>query len=585
MLKLFKEIPQTPQRERRRPHSSRTPATPATREQHRKRVSRRVTPPMHQLSQDGGDDIPFQPMRLFQNEIAQVTNPVNDVFNMPLTRSLHIGGPAIGAQSQNNNENPSLDDVPIAQNTNAIDPGLENHVPARIIANRRIADPRGRGTGNRPPNTRPKGRQPHPQHPDLLYCTSNSHYVKADLFGPGQFLTCSACREKNRQRANRLRQNAQNIIAEQQLQDQLNNGHNHNHVGDGQSINAQPTVEDIPDEEHRPQSPVNNNVPVDPLQQSAVSPEEKQQLEIVRQKIIDIRMEHCVYCHEKWFDLKLKDGKCSKCQKGSKFQVRNKMYPGIVPPALPQLSQMEEMIISPVHALVQLWQVKGGQYKYTGHICNFPRENAVMVAKVPLLPEDCDIIIMRRAGTNNVTNEQIFRDFRVRRGAIQQWLEYLENNHSAFRNQGGDVQVDYNLLNQLPEDNSVHDRIRTIEVGTEEDLVPENVGPQQDNDQPINEPDLENPPIYSAGFVPNVNVGITEMQQLQAAAANDVDNPIILTMPHIRGTPINENMNIPIASNAFPSLFPTGQADFTAVRDDAVTMSEWTAHLLRLEDG
>ena len=236
---------------------------------------------MHQLSQDGGDNIPFRPMHLFQNEIAQVTNPVNDVFDMPLTRSLHIGGPAIGAQSENNNDNTSLDDVSIAQNTNAIDPGLENRAPARIIANRRIADPRGCGTGNRPPNTRPKGQQPHPQHPDLLYCTSNSHYVKADIFGPGQFLTCNACREKNRQRANRLRQNAQNIIAEQQLQDQLNNGHNHNHPGDGQTINAQPTVEDIPDEEHRQQSPVNNNVPVDPLQQSAVSPEEKQQLEIV----------------------------------------------------------------------------------------------------------------------------------------------------------------------------------------------------------------------------------------------------------------------------------------------------------------
>jgi len=31
-----------------------------------------------------------------------------------------------------------------------------------------------------------------------------------------------------------------------------------------------------------------------------------------------------------------------------------------------------------------------------------------MVAKVPLLPEECDIIIMRRSGTENVTNEQIF---------------------------------------------------------------------------------------------------------------------------------------------------------------------------------
>ena len=148
---------------------------------------------------------------------------------------------------------------------------------------------------------------------------------------------------------------------------------------------------------------------------------------------------------------------------------------------------------------------------------------------------------------------------------MQQWLQYLEQNHSAFHNQGGLVRVDYTLLNQLPEDDSVHSRICTIEVKAEENLAPDNVGPQQDNEINNGEANQNNNPIYSAGFVPNVNMGTTEMQQLQAAAANDVDNPIILTMPHIRGTPINENMNIPIAINAFPSLFPTGKADFSEV--------------------
>jgi hypothetical protein len=60
------------------------------------------------------------------------------------------------------------------------------------------------------------------------------------------------------------------------------------------------------------------------------------------------------------------------------------MYPGPRPqPAddLPELTQIEEMLIAPVHALVQLWQVRGGQYKYTGHTCNFPRENALFHAK------------------------------------------------------------------------------------------------------------------------------------------------------------------------------------------------------------
>jgi hypothetical protein len=347
-------------------------------------------------------------------------------------------------------------------------------------------------------------------------------------------------------------------------------------------------VEDVDDEDepaNQEQNNVNDNVPVDPLQESAVSAEEKQQLQVVRQKIMEIKMEHCVYCKEKWFDIKLKDGKCSKCQKNQKFQAVNKMDPGIIPQALPQLTQIEEIIIAPIHALVQLWQVQGGQYKYTGHICNFPRENAIMVAKVPLLPEECDIIIMRRSGTENVTNEQIFRDFQVRQGVVQQWLQYLEQNHPAFHNQGGSVRVDYTLLNQLPEDDSVHSRICTIEVEAEENLAPDNVGPQQDNEINNGEANQNNNPIYSAGFVPNVNMGTTEMQQLQAAATNDVDNPIILTMPHIRGTPINENMSIPIAINAFPSLFPTGKADFSEVCEEAVTMNEWAAHLLCLEDG
>jgi len=90
------------------------------------------------------------------------------------------------------------------------------------------------------------------------------------------------------------------------------------------------------------------------------------------------------------------------------------------------------MLISPVHALVQLWQVHGEQFKYTGHTCNFCRENAMFYAKVPLLPEHCDIIIMRHTGVDVETNDMIYQDFRVWRAVIQQWLEYLETIHPTF---------------------------------------------------------------------------------------------------------------------------------------------------------
>src|SRR5438552_3984019 len=109
------------------------------------------------------------------------------------------------------------------------------------------------------------------------------------------------------------------------------------------------------------------------------------------------------------------------------------MYPGPDPPThLPKLTQIEEMLIAPVHALLQVWQVRGGQTKYTGHTCNFARENAVINAKVPLLPEQCDVIVMRRTGISE-QNEQIFQDFRVQQHAIQQWLLYLEENHPTFQ--------------------------------------------------------------------------------------------------------------------------------------------------------
>ncbi len=186
--------------------------------------------------------------------------------------------------------------------------------------------------------------------------------------------TCQGCCQTAREAYTRRCQAAQNILNENQLQDQINPNIPSANAG-GPRINMQPTVEDVDNEDepaNQKQNNVNDNVPVNPLQESAVSAEEKQQLQVVRQKIMEIKMEHCVYCKEKWFDIKLKDGKCSKCQKNQKFQAINKMDPGIIPQALPQLTQIEEIIIAPIHALVQLWQVQGGQYKHTSHICNFP---------------------------------------------------------------------------------------------------------------------------------------------------------------------------------------------------------------------
>ncbi|KAJ7198215.1 hypothetical protein B0H12DRAFT_1081599 [Mycena haematopus] len=204
-----------------------------------------------------------------------------------------------------------------------------------------------------------------------------------------------------------------------------------------------------------------------------------------------------------------------------------------VPDNLPVLTQMEEILISPVHALTQVWQIYGGQYAYRGHICNFPRDSAILHKRVPLLPEECEIIIFRRAGTTN--GEQVNEDFQVRRGVLETWLKYLELNHPTFRDQR--VRIDWDRVNSFGHNENVQDRIQNVSV--------ENMPPAQAEGPPQFAAD--NPPegTFSAGFAPNVQPRETEFEQIQRAGQPlppelNPDLPPqdqILTMPAVRGTP------------------------------------------------
>jgi ATP-dependent DNA helicase PIF1 len=407
-------------------------------------------------------------------------------------------------------------------------------------------------------------REVHPENPNKLWCTKSGHWVESAVFG--SLSTCEACRAAGRARNAQLRdqrlaQEAQ-ALATMQLAEQVGNISQVSQVVTNNNSGPPSTILPL----------------IDPLLESAVSANNKILLENCRNKLMDITMDSCDLCHEKWFNLGVENGVCVNCKKGSKFQASNNMYPGDRASHLPELTQMEEMLISPVHALVQLWQIRGGQTKYTGHTCNFPRETAVFHNKVPLLPEECDIIIMRRTGVEAGTNETIYQDFRVRRHVIQQWLEYLTQHHPTF--QSRQVTVDYTRLNQLPVNGSVHNRLRTMENEQMEDAFL-NTGPPEashDGDAPQQEP------LFSAGFVPNLQDRQTEEDHLRQAALQS-DDPIILTMPPMRGTPISEYAGHQIAIDAFPSLFPTGMADIAAQRDESVEMKDWALHLMRFKDG
>ncbi|KAJ6453300.1 hypothetical protein C8R47DRAFT_924255, partial [Mycena vitilis] len=105
--------------------------------------------------------------------------------------------------------------------------------------------------------------------------------------------------------------------------------------------------------------------PSNPLTEPAVSAADKILMQNVRDKIMRIELESCGSCHERWFDLDVRDEKCEKCrargEQGSKYKDNNAMNPGLLPgqETFPPLTQIEEMTIAPVHALVSLYQIRG----------------------------------------------------------------------------------------------------------------------------------------------------------------------------------------------------------------------------------
>src|SRR5579859_4540182 len=298
---------------------------------------------------------------------------------------------------------------------------------------------------------------------------------------------------------------------------------------------------------------------------------------------------------------------CQRCQdKPGVFWNSNKMDPGKSIQDLARernltvpepLSQVEEMMISPVpfiscnadnqvHVMMQAWAVKGGQSKYTGHRCSFVNDNIKLLQKVPILPEHLDVAVIRPKPSdvtqgNDVQQSPLLASnecFYVKRQRLVDNLRVLVQVHPWFKVPG---RIDWNSINQLPENDSVFGRLPTIQRS---DNAPQQASQNQGvgpGDSNVEEHDMTLN-LTSTGFVPSIHSTESEVSQLE----RDLQiTEAVLTMPTIDGTPINEHdPNTCYMINAFPTLFPQGKADFHARRDVKVNAQDYFKHLLRYCD-
>ena len=76
--------------------------------------------------------------------------------------------------------------------------------------------------------------------------------------------------------------------------------------------------------------------------------------------------------------------------------MENNIDPGIQPPVLAVLTQVEEMLISHANPILQVTHAHGGQYKYSGHIIYFPQDISNIATYLPHLISELDILVVHK---------------------------------------------------------------------------------------------------------------------------------------------------------------------------------------------
>jgi hypothetical protein len=230
-------------------------------------------------------------------------------------------------------------------------------------------------------------------------------------------------------------------------------------------------------------------------------------------------MESCSRCKERWFCMDLKSDICHRCfnrDKGNKtpflMSAENEMDPGEIPAHLPELTQVEEMIIARSHVQMMVHRYRGHQYHYSGHCVSFMQNIVKTVDILPNLPSELDIVVLRPS--NQVEGDprfqrQFWTDFRVRKKRVITWLRYLKDHHPDYRY----ITISLDRIDALPVDADVSLSFTAI-IDHKDPVLGEPVSGEPVSGKPIVQDhpvSAELPPPNSQSMVPNLNITTTEV--------------------------------------------------------------------------
>lgn len=285
------------------------------------------------------------------------------------------------------------------------------------------------------------------------------------------------------------------------------------------------------------------------------------------------RQELCNVCHEIWptrVDISTSEEYiCTRCKRDKAvpklYSCANDMHPGMVPPCLGGLTQVEQMLIARACPIMSIYRKHGGQWGYKGHVVNLPQDIQGFLDHLPCSVTALPILVVRRHGAENT-----HADFRVRRMRILSALHWLKANNPCYK----DITIDHAALQLLPEDGIPSELLTVVEK--EEEVNSEDQSGSSGDQSESSEDNNHD----SHSFLPLPTRQVTEDEHIHSSLMSTGSKPV--DWPDIMTQPINEFQTPYLATMSFPTLFPYATGDPTYPgRERSVSLTDAFKHLIR----
>ena len=126
-----------------------------------------------------------------------------------------------------------------------------------------------------------------------------------------------------------------------------------------------------------------------------------------------------------------------------------------LPPGLVMPTQIEEMLLGRIFPIMRVFRLCNGEIGYKGSVVNVEQDASPIWTRLPVRPNQYPFLFIRKPDDKMPSN---FREFRVRRDVMKDWLVWLKRHVREYSN----IEIDQGALSEIPEDGDITHLLPTL---------------------------------------------------------------------------------------------------------------------------